>query len=70
MKTKALLSTAIGTMMLAGCVNLAPEYQTGALPVPATMPATAPEGTTVAPLLWKDVVTSPALQQVIRNNFV
>lgn len=65
MKTKALLSTAIGTMMLAGCVNLAPEYQTGALPVPATMPATAPEGTTVAPLLWKDVVTSPALQQVI-----
>lgn len=65
MRSKAHLATALGTMMLAGCVNLAPEYQIGDLPVPAELPVSAPAAESVTPLLWDDVVTSPALKQVI-----
>lgn len=65
MSSKALFATAFGTLMLAGCVNLAPEYQSGALPVPAALPVSQAETENVQPLLWEDVVTSPALKQVI-----
>jgi len=65
MKTRALTATALGAMALSGCVNLAPAYERGALPVPASLPVDAPDATNVAPLRWKDVVTSPALQQAI-----
>lgn len=65
MSSKALLATAFGTLMLAGCVNLAPDYQPGALPVPADLPVSLSETETVQPLLWDDVVTSPALKQAI-----
>lgn len=65
MSSKALLASAFGTLMLAGCVNLAPDYQPGALPVPADLPVSQAETETVQPLLWDNVVTSPALKQVI-----
>ncbi|KCZ85041.1 NodT family RND efflux system outer membrane lipoprotein [Hyphomonas adhaerens MHS-3] len=65
MRSNALLATALGTLMLAGCVNLAPAYQAGDLPVPADLPGATPDAAPAAPLLWNDVVTSPALKQVI-----
>lgn len=65
MKTKTVLSTAIATMMLAGCVNLAPDYQAGEPPIPASLPVSSPAQTEVPPLLWNDVVISPALRQLI-----
>lgn len=65
MRSKALLATALGTMMLAGCVSLAPAYDAGDMPVPAEMPGASADTEAVAPLLWDDVVTSPALKQVI-----
>ena len=51
MSSKALFATAFGTLMLAGCVNLAPEYQSGALPVPAALPVSQAETENVQPLL-------------------
>ena len=65
MSSKAFIATALGTLMLAGCVNLAPEYQPGALPVPEELPVNQAGTETVQPLLWADVITSPALKQVI-----
>lgn len=62
MKTRALTATALGALALTGCVNLAPAYEPGALPVPASLPVEAPDATAVEPLRWEDVVTSPALQ--------
>ena len=43
------LGTLAAALLLAGCVNLAPDYQTPALPVPATLPAAlaVPEGARV-----------------------
>ncbi len=65
MRSNALLATALGTLMLAGCVNLAPAYEAGDLPVPADLPGSAPDAAPAEPLLWNDVVTSPTLKQVI-----
>ncbi|MEQ9315153.1 MAG: TolC family protein, partial [Henriciella sp.] len=65
MTTRHVLSTAIGTLMLAGCVNLAPHYQPGEPPIPASLPASSAAQSEVPPLLWNDVVISPALRQLI-----
>ena len=65
MRPQTLLATALGTIILTGCVNLAPEYQTGELPVPAEMPVRSQGEDGVAPLLWENVIVSPALKQVI-----
>lgn len=64
MKTHSLITAAVSTITLAGCVNLAPDYQRSALPVPADLPVQAPSAGT-EPLRWNDVVVSGALQQVI-----
>ena len=34
--------TLVAAAVLAGCVNLAPDYQAPALPVPSTLPSTLP----------------------------
>lgn len=65
MKTRSLLSTAIGTLMLAGCVNLAPDYQTGEPPIPASLPLSSAEQAEVPSLVWSDVVISQELRQLI-----
>ncbi|KCZ46977.1 MULTISPECIES: efflux transporter outer membrane subunit [unclassified Hyphomonas] len=65
MNTKSLLATALSTLMLAGCVNLAPAYSSGELPVPAALPGASSDAEAAQPLLWDEVVTSPALKQVI-----
>ena len=65
MRSKALLATTLSTMMLAGCVSLAPAYTAGDMPVPAELPGASSDADAVTPLLWNDVVTSAALKQVI-----
>jgi multidrug efflux system outer membrane protein len=65
MRSKTLLATTLSTMMLAGCVNLAPAYSSGELPVPAALPGASSDAEAVQPLLWNDIVTSAALRQVI-----
>ncbi|MEZ6011561.1 MAG: efflux transporter outer membrane subunit [Hyphomonas sp.] len=64
MKTATLITAAVSTITLAGCVNLAPDYQRGALPVPAELPVQTPAAGAEA-LRWNDVILSNALQQVI-----
>ncbi|HPF22509.1 MAG TPA: efflux transporter outer membrane subunit [Hyphomonas sp.] len=64
MKTATLITAAVSTITLAGCVNLAPDYQRGALPVPAELPVQTPAAGAEA-LRWNDVIVSSALQQVI-----
>lgn len=65
MKTRTLAATAVSAVALTGCINLAPDYERGALPVPADLPLAAPTATDVEPLHWGDVITSPALQKAI-----
>ena len=65
MRLRTLSLATISTITLAGCVNLAPDYTRGPLPVPADLPAENPAAEASAPLRWNDVVISDALQQVI-----
>jgi len=67
MRHPAFAMMAVSAVALTGCVNLAPDYQRSPLPVPADLPVEAPATAEVEPLLWKDVITSPALRDVIRT---
>lgn len=60
---KAALLT-VSALTLTGCVNLAPDYQRGALPIPADLPVDA-AGSVDAALHWEDVVVSPELRDLI-----
>ena len=67
MKTPILTLTTLSAIGLTGCVNLAPEYQRGPLPVPVDLPVESPSATDVEPMRWRDVIISEALQQAINT---
>jgi NodT family efflux transporter outer membrane factor (OMF) lipoprotein len=52
-------------LVLAGCVNLAPELQRPALPVPAQLPAVSADAATVAQPAWQDLLHDQRLRQVV-----
>lgn len=64
MKRTSLILAAASTAVLAGCVNLAPDYQRAPLPVPAGLPAETPAEASAA-LRWEDVIASPELKQAV-----
>lgn len=60
------LTPLVLSLGLAGCLNLAPDYQRPALPVPATLPA----ATSAAPAAlpgWRELVRDERLRQVVNR---
>ncbi|WP_413764266.1 efflux transporter outer membrane subunit [Variovorax sp. Varisp41] len=57
--------TLVAAAVLAGCVNLAPDYQAPALPVPQTLPSANVEATTPLDAGWRDFFVEPKLRAVI-----
>lgn len=55
----------VAALTLAGCVNLAPDYQQPAAPVPAQWPASADTGTASAQLGWQSFFLDARLRQVV-----
>lgn len=60
----------IAASLLAGCVNLAPDYQRPALPVPGNWPAgsayqTGVQGQSATHLVWHDFLIDPKLQKIV-----
>ncbi len=65
MKSHAAITLVPGLLVLSGCMNLAPVYERGPLPVPAVLPAAPDAEAALGPLHWDDVVVSPALRDII-----
>ena len=65
----SVLSAAVATLLLAGCVNLAPEHQRPAAPVAAQWPqgpgAEAPGAQAAAPLQWQQFFGDTRLRELI-----
>lgn len=59
------LLCALSLALLAGCANLAPDYQRPALPVPQQYERAAPGDSVALPAQWRDYFTDPQLQQLI-----
>jgi multidrug efflux system outer membrane protein len=57
--------TLVAAAVLAGCVNLAPDYQAPALPVPQTLPSANVEAGTPLDAGWRDFFVEPKLRAVI-----
>jgi outer membrane protein, multidrug efflux system len=57
--------TLVAAAVLAGCVNLAPDYQAPALPVPQTLPSANVEAATPLDAGWRDFFVEPKLRAVI-----
>jgi multidrug efflux system outer membrane protein len=57
--------TLVAAAVLAGCVNLAPDYQAPALPVPSTLPSANVEAATPLDAGWRDFFVEPKLRAVI-----
>jgi len=57
--------TLVAAAVLAGCVNLAPDYQAPALPVPATLPSANVEAGTPLDAGWRDFFVEPKLRGTI-----
>ncbi|KAF1072153.1 efflux transporter outer membrane subunit [Variovorax sp.] len=57
--------TLVAAAVLAGCVNLAPDYQAPALPVPATLPSANVEAATPLDAGWRDFFVEPKLRGTI-----
>jgi multidrug efflux system outer membrane protein len=57
--------TLVAAAVLAGCVNLAPDYQAPALPVPQTLPSANVEATTPLDAGWRDFFVEPKLRGTI-----
>ncbi|MEH6695635.1 MAG: efflux transporter outer membrane subunit [Hyphomonas sp.] len=52
--------------VLAGCVNLSPDYSQAAAPVPAALPIAADQGPDAVSVTgWQDLIVSPELERVI-----
>ena len=66
----AKLSCAIAAaLLMTACVNLAPDYQRPALPVPASLPSAA-AGPTIAQPAWRDLVRDERLRTVVDKALV
>lgn len=57
--------TLVAAAVLAGCVNLAPDYQAPTLPVPQTLPSANVEAATPLDAGWRDFFVEPKLRAVI-----
>ncbi|WP_431511914.1 efflux transporter outer membrane subunit [Variovorax sp. DAIF25] len=57
--------TLVAAAVLAGCVNLAPDYQAPALPVPQTLPSAKVEAGTPLDAGWRDFFVEPKLRGTI-----
>ncbi|WP_208510622.1 TolC family protein, partial [Variovorax paradoxus] len=57
--------TLVAAAVLAGCVNLAPDYQAPALPVPQTLPSANVEAGTPLDAGWRDFFVEPKLRGTI-----
>ncbi len=57
--------TLVAAAVLAGCVNLAPDYQAPALPVPQTLPSAKVEASTPLDAGWRDFFVEPKLRGTI-----
>ena len=64
LQTPLRLALLVSALSLAGCINLAPDLQRPALPVPAEVPGAA-AATAGQPLAWKDLVRDERLRQVV-----
>lgn len=71
-KTLSLRAAAVGAIaLLAGCANLAPDYQRPALPVPATLDSSTPAPvsstaeTQTPALSWNDFLQEQRLREVV-----
>ena len=54
------------SVVLAGCVNLAPEYKQADAPVPSALPIAADQGADAVSVTgWQDLIVSPELERVI-----
>ncbi len=52
--------------VLAGCVNLSPDYSQATAPVPATLPIAADQGPDAVSVTgWQELIVSPELERVI-----
>lgn len=52
--------------VLAGCVNLSPEYKQAEAPVPTALPIAADQGADAVSVTgWQDLIVSPELERVI-----
>lgn len=52
--------------VLAGCVNLSPDYSQAAAPVPAALPIAADQGPDAVSVTgWQELIVSPELERVI-----
>ncbi|MBE7374163.1 efflux transporter outer membrane subunit [Pseudomonas lopnurensis] len=52
-------------LLLAGCVNLAPDYQQPQAPIPSQWPTSAEQGRTTVDIAWQDFFLDARLRQVI-----
>ncbi|GAA0770946.1 efflux transporter outer membrane subunit [Ideonella azotifigens] len=57
----------VASLLLAGCINLTPELQRPALPVPATLPGGADPSAPLALPAWHDLVRDDRLRQVVER---
>lgn len=62
---RALTCAAMASVVLAGCVNLAPAYEKPAAPVPQTLPSAGVEAATPLDVAWRDFFVDPRLRGVV-----
>lgn len=65
MRRSILVVSLLYAGLLGGCVNLAPDYQRPALPVPVALDGKAESGQQIAKIDWQQVVTDARLRQVV-----
>ncbi len=62
---RAIALAAVASTVLAGCINLAPDYTAPASPVPQTLPASGVEAPTPLDVGWRSFFVEPRLQGTI-----
>lgn len=63
---------ALAATLLAGCVNLAPDYQRPAAPIPATFPygSGGPDSVLATDMDWRDFITDTRLRRVMELTLI
>ena len=62
---RSLALSAMASAVLAGCVNLAPEYTAPASPVPQALPSSGVEAPTPIDVSWRSFFVEPRLRGTI-----
>ncbi|RIQ19311.1 efflux transporter outer membrane subunit [Bordetella avium] len=63
-----LFGFALAAGLLSGCLSLAPKYERGPLPVPASFAHSTADSTPVAALAWPSFYTDPQLRSLIERS--